>query len=85
MKRKVTVAEPKPALRAKALRSSHELPTFVGTPPSIHGVCLSRQRIQQRVDIGRNMKTEVAEVIASIHDCDHVFGRQHLRKTLHQL
>src|SRR4051794_32460161 len=75
MRREIAVAEPEPGLAAERFEGRHECPGLAVPPPAEFRIRLPRQRIEQRVEIGRDRQAEMLEIIAGIGD-----NGQHIRQ-----
>jgi hypothetical protein len=84
MHRKVAVAKLKPGLAAEFAQRAHELPGFLRSTPAALWVGQTAERIEYRVEIGRDLETEVLEVIAGIYD-DGQFRTEHAEEAQREL
>src|SRR5262249_9504859 len=84
MHREVSVTEPKPGLTANRAEALHAVPSLVGPTPPPFGITQLRKRVEHRVDIRRDVQTEMIEVVASIDDHRHA-GAKAAIKPEHEL
>ena len=75
----VSVAELEPGLLAELLRSSERVPGLVCAPPAALLVGESRQRVEQRVEVRRDVQAEDLDVVADVPDDRQLAG--HLDET----
>jgi hypothetical protein len=54
MQRQIAIAEPKPVLAAERTDAVHKRPSLITPAPAGRGIVDSRERVGQRVDIGRD-------------------------------
>ena len=71
----VAVAELEPGFAAELAKRLHEVPRFAGSAPPALAIRHAAQRVQHRVDVGRDAEAEVLEVVAGVHDDDEVSDR----------
>src|SRR3954454_20919127 len=68
MHREVTVTELEPHVAANRAKALHAMPSLVGPAPAAFGIAQAPKRIKDGVDVGRDVQSEVIEVISGIHD-----------------
>ncbi len=80
----ILVAKVEPIGSAEALDVGHRLPGFAGAAPARIGICQSRQRVADRVEVGRDGQPQMFKVIARVDDDGQVFGRQNLGESVRE-
>src|SRR5437763_6254088 len=65
MQREIAIAEPKPFLPAERADAMHERPRLVTPAPASCRIIDARESIGQRVDVGRDTKSKMIEIVAS--------------------
>src|SRR5437016_113100 len=68
MRREIAVAEAEPGLAAQGFERRHKGPGLAAAPPAEFGVVVARERVEQRIEIRRDLKPEMHEIIARIGD-----------------
>ena len=84
MQRQIAIAEPKPVLAAERADAVHERPGLVTPAPAGSGIVDARERVGQRVDIGRDVQPKMLEIVAGVGDHEQFFGRQDAAQTERQ-
>ena len=84
MQREIAIAEPKPVLAAERADAVHERPRLVTPAPAGDGIVDARERIGQRVDIGRDAQSKMLEIVAGVGDHEQFVGRQDAAQTERQ-
>src|SRR3954469_2594253 len=84
MQREIAIAEPKPVLAAKRADAVHERPRLVTPAPAGGGIVDARENIGQRVNIGRDAKSQMLEIVAGVGDHEQLVGRQDAAQTERQ-
>ena len=64
----VAVAEPEPVLPTEARRRLEGVPRLVGSPPAALGVDEPAERVDEAVEIGRDVEAEDLDVVADVAD-----------------
>ncbi len=64
----IAITQPEPGFATEIAKRRHEVPGFISTTPAALDIAEATQRVDDRVDIRRNMQTEVLEVVACIDD-----------------
>src|SRR5262249_31073966 len=72
----IAVAELKPGLAAERRERRHEGPGFLAPAPALLGVAHPRERVHERVEVGRDRKPEMLEIVAGVGDDDQLLRRQ---------
>src|SRR5260221_5236802 len=72
----VAVAEPEPDLAAQSFERCHKGPGLASPAPTQLGVVLTRERVEQRVEIGRDREAEMLEIVAGVGHNRHRIGQQ---------
>src|SRR5450759_3200797 len=85
MKGEISVPEFKPRFATQVAERRHERPGLVRPPPTSLLVLQSGKRIRKRVNVGRNVKAKMLEVIPSISDRSQRPWRQHTSETASKL
>ena len=85
VRRQIAVAELEPGLAAEPLHRRHEIPGFAGKAPAALRIVLVGQRVEHRVDVGRDVQAEMDEIVRGVDDDGKLVGRQHGRKTAREL
>ena len=70
----VAVAEPEPVLAAQARRRLERVPRLVGPPPATLGVDEPGERVEQAVEVRRDVEPEDLEVVADVADDGELAG-----------
>ena len=60
------IAEPEPGLAAQRRQGVQERPALVAPPPAQVGVGQAREGVEDRVEIGRDRKAQVLEIVAGV-------------------
>src|SRR5258705_822393 len=81
MQREISIAEPKQVLAAERADAVHERPRLVTPPPTNGGIIDARERVEQRVDIGRDAEPKMLEIVAGVGDHEQFAGRQDAAQT----
>src|SRR5271168_4386777 len=68
MNREIAIAKAKPVLASERGERFHERPRFVLPTPTELRVVETRERVHQRVRVGRDMQAEMLEIIADVGD-----------------
>ena len=68
MEPQVAVAELEPRLRAELLGRGARVPGLVRATPALLGVEQARERVDDRVEVGRDVETRYLEVVADVAD-----------------
>ena len=68
VRREVAVAEPEPGLAAERLQRRHEGPGLVAPAPAALRMVEPGERVDQRVEVGRDREAEMLEIVAGIGD-----------------
>ena len=76
MRGEVAVAEVEPGLAAELRGHGHEGPRFARQSPAGLGVVDAGERVHHGVEVGRDAKAEVLEVIARVDDDRKVLAEQ---------
>src|SRR3954469_16058233 len=84
MQREIAIAEPKPVLAAERADGVHERPRLVTPAPAGDGIVETSENIGQRVDIGRDAKSKMLEIVAGVGDHKQFVGRQDATETERQ-
>src|ERR1700716_1862217 len=84
MQREIAIAEPKPILPAERADAIHERPRLVTPAPASGGIIDISENIGQRVDIGRDAKSKMLEIIAGVGDNEQFVRRQDAAQTERQ-
>src|SRR5207302_198856 len=84
MQREIRVAEPEPRLAADRLERSHEVPGFVAPAPALFRVSESGKRVERSVDVGRNVKAQMFEIVTGVDEGSECAGRKHTREAAEQ-
>ncbi len=75
--REIEIPEVEPGFSAELLHRPHELPRLAAASPAGFCVGFAGQRVNERVDVGRDVQAEVFEVVAGVDDeRDLVAGEQ---------
>ena len=82
---KIAVAEAEPGLAAQRTDRLHERPGLVAPAPAGRRIVEAGQRIDQRVDIGRDGQAEMLEIVAGVGDDQQIVRRQHAAQAQRQL
>ena len=72
----VAVAEDEPVDAAQLGHDRHRLARVAGHAPALLGMDAAGQRVEQRVEVGRDRQSPVLEVVADVADDRDVGGRQ---------
>ena len=75
MQPEVEVAELEPAFAAQLANRLEGAPRLVRSPPAALVVAESRNRVDDRVEVGRDMEPEHLDVVADVSDDRDVRGR----------
>ena len=75
----VAIAEDEPVEAAELGHDGHRLARVAGDAPALLGMDAAGQRVQQRVEIGRDRQPPVLEIVAHVADDRHV-GRSYARE-----
>src|SRR5258705_10211862 len=84
MQRQIAIAEPKPVLAAECADAVHERPGLVAPAPAGDGIVDARESVGQRVDIWRDAKSKMLEIVAGVGDHEQFVGRQDAAQTERQ-
>jgi hypothetical protein len=68
MRREIAVAEAEPGLAAQCFERRHEGPGLAAPAPPSSGLSWPEQRVEQRIEVGRDLETEMLEIVAGIGD-----------------
>jgi hypothetical protein len=74
----VEVAEPEPVLPAPRACGFERVPRLPGTAPAAPLVEQARQRVQEAVEIGRDVHPQHLDVVADVADDRELAGREHV-------
>ena len=85
MRSQISIPEGKPGLAAQSCQRGHEVPRFVAPAPPALRVIESGKGIHDRVEIGRDRKPEMLEVVRSVDDDDKIFRPQDATEPKHEL
>ncbi len=64
----VAVAEPEPVLPSPARRRLERVPGLAGSPPAALGVDEPAERVEEAVEVGRDVQAEDLEVVTDVSD-----------------
>src|ERR1700743_2862594 len=64
----VAIAELKPGFAADLRQCFHEGPCFAFSPPAAFYIVEAAERVEQGIDVGRNMEAEMFEIVAGVGD-----------------
>ena len=78
MHRQITVTEPKPGLAANRAETFHTIPGLVGPTPPTFGITQSCKGVKNRIDVRRDVQTEMLEVVSGIDDSCHAGAKASL-------
>ena len=81
MEAEVEVAEPEPVLAAPPARRRERVPALAGAAPAALVVDEACERVEQRVEVGRDVQPEDLEVVADVADDGQLTGREDVRET----
>ena len=69
VRREIAVAELEPGLAAEPLHRRHEIPGLAGEPPAAFRIVQVGERVEHRVDVGRDVQAEMDEIVGGVdHD-----------------
>ena len=68
MEGEIAIAQSEPGLPAQRLERRHEVPALIAAAPAQLAIGEAGERIENRVDIGRDGEAQMLEIIAGIHD-----------------
>src|SRR5262249_15179537 len=68
MERKVSVADREPVLSAECTDGFERIPGLVAAPPPALRVGEARERVENRVEVGRDVEAEHLDVVADVAD-----------------
>src|ERR1700691_205021 len=85
MSGEIAVAELKPGRAAKLAQGLHKCPGLVTASPARLRICDAGERIHDSVEIGRDHKAEMLEVVGRIADDDEIARRQNATQPQGQL
>src|SRR5262245_51296197 len=81
---KIAIAQPEPTRPAEPLERGHEGPGLAAAPPTGDRIDQARQGVERRVEVRRDVKAQVLEVIARVDDKAEPVG-EYLRQAQGQL
>src|SRR6185437_11081612 len=64
---------------------AHEVPALVGASPAAQGIAQTGERVQHRVEVRRDMKAEMLEIVSRIDRDRELAGPEHGTETKYQL
>ena len=80
MDAEIAVAEPEPVLPAPVRRGVEGVPRLVGPPPATLRVDEPAERVEQAVEIGRDVEPEDLDVVADVSDDRELARLEHVRE-----
>jgi hypothetical protein len=84
MRRDIFISEIEPGGPAKTFQRCHEVPGLGFNSPTPFSVIDPCQPIHYRIQVGRNLQTEMFEVVTGVDDNQKVFTREATGKALSQ-
>ena len=85
MRGKVTIAEAKPRLATDEFQRRHEIPRLARKAPTQLRIGATGEGVHDRVDIGRDRKTEMREVVSGVDHDQQILRREDRGETVCKL
>ena len=79
MQSQIAIAKQKPGFAPDLFQGFHEIPGLASSSPSALQIALATQRIKNRVEIRRDMKTKMFEIVSHIHNDRQTFAEHVLQ------
>ena len=81
----IAISEPEPVFSTELRKHVHEVPALAGSTPT--GVCVAEfgEGVHQRVDVGRDMQSQVLKIVTGVDQETELVGIQQPAQSQRQL